>query len=801
MFTLASCGGGGGSTPKPTPLPTVEPTLEPTVEPTLEPVSGAEMNAAWLEQPAAVSAGDDIFVASGSMVDLAASVANPGKSPISYTWQQLSGTAVVITDSDSSTASFVAPSVDTATQLLFKVSSTDADGLSSADTVRVNLYSSANQLRLEAEDAILNGVTVAQQWSGYSGTGYVTGFTSDEKSVSWSVTTTEGFYDLAIGFYSADKKGFELTIDGKGTSGMTEAVEAFNPISAGAIWLSAGDHTISVGGGWGWYDIDYIELSPLVAPQDIQAVDPLPVNTQATKEARQLYQYLVNNYGVKTLSGQHGGNDITTVISRTGEAPAIYSKGMLQYSSLAVRAMGLPESETEDFISTIQSEGHIASLLWHWHSPMHAKSTVNPCPSGQSSCWWNSFYTEHTDFDLGQALADTDSDEYAALISDIDAMAVQLKKIQNANIPVLWRPLHESDGGWFWWGAAGAENFKTLWRIMYARLTYHHEVNNLLWVLTAENTDWYPGDDVVDITSIDAYPSDKSDVLSSVWNEMFQRFDGHKMIALTEFGGVPFIDQMREQGVRWSYFASWQGDLGPDKMTDTELNAVYTSANVVNQQTLNLPAPIAPDGGKILPLGDSITGSPGCWRQKLWAGLQEAGLSSIDFVGSENNATHCGINYDGDHEGHGGFLARDIVGDNQLPAWLENASADAVMMHLGTNDIWNGISTKAILESYTSLVSQMREDNSAMVIFVAQLIPMNPTEYPCASCADAVIALNQAIPTWARSLSTEESPIVIVDQWTGFDVINDTSDGVHPTESGNEKLSSKWLSAIKAVYQ
>ena len=197
---------------------------------------------------------------------------------------------------------------------------------------------------------------------------------------------------------------------------------------------------------------------------------------------------------------------------------------------------------------------------------------------------------------------------------------------------------------------------------------------------------------------------------------------------------------------------------------------------------------------KIMPLGDSITGSPGCWRALLWNMLQNAGYTNIHFVGTLP-PQGCGIPYDGNNEGHGGALATGIVSQNLLPGWLAATSPDIVMMHLGTNDVWNGSFTTAqILAAYTTLVQQMRANNPSMKILVAQIIPMNPSG--CSYCAQGVVNLDAAIPAWATSLTTAQSPIVVVNQWTGFNDATDTVDGVHPNASGNQKIASKWYPAL-----
>ena len=195
--------------------------------------------------------------------------------------------------------------------------------------------------------------------------------------------------------------------------------------------------------------------------------------------------------------------------------------------------------------------------------------------------WWRGFYTEATTFDVAAAMANTNSAEHTLLLRDMDVIAAQLNIFSSNNIPVLWRPLHESEGGWFWWGAQGPEAFKQLWRLLYNRLTQYHGLNNLIWVLSSEDPAWYPGDDVVDIIGVDAYPTDRSDPLSARWEALKTRFNGKKLIALTEFGGAPDIPKMQQFGVWFSYFAPWSGRSGPTSMPTDTVVRIYQSTNVL----------------------------------------------------------------------------------------------------------------------------------------------------------------------------------------------------------------------------
>lgn len=197
-----------------------------------------------------------------------------------------------------------------------------------------------------------------------------------------------------------------------------------------------------------------------------------------------------------------------------------------------------------------------------------------------------------------------------------------------------------------------------------------------------------------------------------------------------------------------------------------------------------------------MPLGDSITGSPGCWRALLWNRLLDNGFTDIDFVGTLG-PQGCSVPHDGDNEGHGGALVTNVAAQNRLVEWLSATNPDVVVMHFGTNDVWSNRSTSAILDAYGTLVDQMRANNPAMRIIVAQLIPMNPSS--CSECAGRVVHLNDAIPGWAAAKSTARSPITAVDQWTGFTTVGDTYDGVHPNASGDQKISDRWYPAVAAA--
>ena len=136
----------------------------------------------------------------------------------------------------------------------------------------------------------------------------------------------------------------------------------------------------------------------------------------------------------------------------------------------------------------------------------------------------------------------------------------------------------------------------------------------------------------------------------------------------------------------------------------------------------------------------------------------------------------------------------NIASQNQLPEWLSSTKPDIIMMHLGTNDVWNNRSPQEITTAFSQLVDQMRASKSSMKILVAKIIPMNPSN--CGECGQRVVALNNAIGPWAAGKNSSSSPITVVDAWTGFDTMSMTGDGVHPNDVGIKKLADIWYQPL-----
>lgn len=199
----------------------------------------------------------------------------------------------------------------------------------------------------------------------------------------------------------------------------------------------------------------------------------------------------------------------------------------------------------------------------------------------------------------------------------------------------------------------------------------------------------------------------------------------------------------------------------------------------------------AADAVRIMPLGDSITqGSrhQDSYRRPLWHQLQAAGYA-VDFVGSLRQNHRGGPpnpDFDLDHEGHWGWTVNQVL--DRIEAWIKAAQPDAVLLHLGTNDLMRGEDPETIVSELRQLIQLVRRAHPRVAIFIATLIPARgaPVEL---SHLNARIA---GLSAW----STEDSPIYVVDQFRDFDVERQTVDGVHPNPAGEEHMAARWFGAL-----
>lgn len=441
---------------------------------------------------------------------------------------------------------------------------------------------SAQTVRVEAEDGALQGVTVESSAEGYSGTGYVAGFDAAEDRVTVTVPDSPGgLYDLTVHYRAPyGQKVASLRLNGEGAGTVTlPAVDTFSSVPAGRVLLEEGDNTLSVVNNWGWYEIDAFTLSP-TPPRPPHQVSGVPVDPQATPGARSLLRYLTDHYGEFMLSGQQDMDSIAWLEENIGRAPAVAGLDMMDYSPSRVER-GTTSDEVENALAW-DARGGITTFVWHWNAP----AGLIDEPGNE---WWRGFYTDATTFDVAEALEDPESEEYQLLLRDIDAIAAELQRLEDAGVPVLWRPLHEAEGGWFWWGAKGPEPAKELWRLMYDRMVGHHGLHNLLWVWNSVDPEWYPGDDVVDIISADSYPpAGDHGPVSGTYENLVDLVGDKKLVALTEVGSIPDPELTRAYEADWSWFTTWSGSFLTDGQSNSLefLQRVYDDPGVITLDEL-----------------------------------------------------------------------------------------------------------------------------------------------------------------------------------------------------------------------
>src|SRR5918993_759409 len=441
---------------------------------------------------------------------------------------------------------------------------------------------------LEAEKGVLVGTQLATQRTGYSGTGYVTGFDTDGDKVTLTVDlNTAGVYNVYIRYAAPFGEKYNFVYANNVNLGTVHFApsDTFRETLVGKIYLDKGSNTIAIVKEWGYFELDNIRLEKTVR-SEIDHIATNLVVPNPTSQASALYNFLSKTYGKVVLSGQYGGDvEFNRIKAVSGRTPLVRGFDLIEYSPSRV-AHGATSTETEKSIAWHEQKG-IVTFAWHWNAP---KDLIDQ-PGKE---WWRGFYTDATTFDITKAMTNPASEEYALIIRDIDAIAVQLKKLRDANVPVLWRPLHEAEGAWFWWGAKGPEACKWLWKLMFDRLVEHHQLNNLIWVWTSSASpaaaDWYPGDNYVDIVGADIYlPPGTYTSNFLMFDNLVSIFGGKKMITLSENGPMPDAERLFLEQAAWSWFCTWSGNFITDDLSNSSahINTVFNHEYVITLDELN----------------------------------------------------------------------------------------------------------------------------------------------------------------------------------------------------------------------
>lgn len=297
-----------------------------------------------------------------------------------------------------------------------------------------------------------------------------------------------------------------------------------------------------------------------------QAENIKPVSPNASPEAKALLQLISSLSGKYTLTGQHNfpaakDRNSTFAAAFTGKAPVIWSTdfGFAKEGdkdSYLLRPAMVEEAKRQNQL------GSIITLCWHAVPPTASEPvTFQPLP-GADPAALASVQGKLTDQQFKDLLTPGTA-LYKHWTAQVDTIAHYLKELQKAHIAVLWRPYHEMNGDWFWWGnRSGQFSTQALYRQIFDRLVNFHKLNNLVWVWSVDRpsrpgmefTNYFPGSKYLDIVALDVYGSDFK---QEYYDQLLTLAKG-KPVTLAEVGTPPSPEILASQP-KWSYWVIWAG--------------------------------------------------------------------------------------------------------------------------------------------------------------------------------------------------------------------------------------------------
>ncbi|HEX8327682.1 MAG TPA: glycosyl hydrolase [Hymenobacter sp.] len=271
----------------------------------------------------------------------------------------------------------------------------------------------------------------------------------------------------------------------------------------------------------------------LLAAQNRQALS----NHKASKQAKAVYAYINDMYGKKMLSGQMwaswGIDELKYIQDSTGKQPALRGMDFIDRRQ--------NQQEVQRAIDWWKTGG-IPTVMWHWGAPSVGQGYEN----SKKPVSIDSIFIEGTP-------------QHKAFWAELEEKGDLLEQLKKAKVPILWRPFHELNGNWFWWGKQGPDNFKRLWITMYEYYTKKRKLNNLIWVLCytgKPDAAWYPGDQYVDIAGADTYS--RTNAPQAPMFQAMQAIVGDRVpITYHECGIPPNPDSCLSKGIMWSWWMEW----------------------------------------------------------------------------------------------------------------------------------------------------------------------------------------------------------------------------------------------------
>jgi beta-mannanase len=429
---------------------------------------------------------------------------------------------------------------------------------------------SASAAQYEAEDGTLTKDAAVASNTEASGGKYVKMNGGD---ITFPAVTVEkaGQYSVVV-HYMNNYGGDKINYVGVGS---TTSQVSFPVTDKGkfvdvetVLTLAAGANTIAITNSWGWIDVDYIEVKEFEAKAF--TLCNAPVTKNATPSAIKLYNFLVNNFGKKTISGVMTGNmdaytigdatqheDVQAVYKAGGKYPALIGADLMNATG-ANKDEGWFQQYTEkaiDIAKTTWKKGGIPAFTWHWR------------PGDEVEFYVKVTHDTYTEFDISEAFIkgsttwDTTSAAYKSIVGDIDPVSQIFLDLQKEGVAAIFRPLHESGGNWFWWSINTGKQFIALYQLLYERMVFKNGVNNLIWDFNpqdASKLSWTPGETYYDVLSVDIYnKANDHQSNSAAFIDFANKGGTNKIIALSENGPIPDVDNMYAENAPWSWWMPW----------------------------------------------------------------------------------------------------------------------------------------------------------------------------------------------------------------------------------------------------
>ncbi|MDW4918521.1 glycosyl hydrolase [Streptomyces californicus] len=292
--------------------------------------------------------------------------------------------------------------------------------------------------------------------------------------------------------------------------------------------------------------------------------------------------YLRSISGNSIVSGQHNkepasapGQYTQQVKDVSGQYPGLWGGDlMFNAADVANRQRVVDQAKTE------WANGSLVSLTWH----------VCP-PTGGSSCAFEGGVKSNiSNAQFSQILTDGSSLN-SAWKRRLDEVAPYLQQLKNAGVPVLFRPFHEMNESWNWWGnRPGTNGSSRLFQITRDYLAGTKGLDNLIWVWNVQDNpaggwiNYYPGNQYADVVSLDVWY--KSHPSSGDYQQM-RNIAGTKPVAIGEIGKMPTAAMLQSQP-QWAWFMMWSEHLRGNN-TNAEIQAAYFHPRVLNQGEVRLP--------------------------------------------------------------------------------------------------------------------------------------------------------------------------------------------------------------------